>query len=184
MLGCWVTVNLAFRGRYGGPGRWRFLCWRPSLSLSATISQPACRGVLSAIEHGQSSDIPLVARIASAAILASADIDVERSRLYLDLILISLSQNAPEAFEATMNSLGYEYQSDFARKYFTEGEAQGEARGEARGEGKAVLAVLEARAVPISDEARERIASCTDSDQLMIWISKAVTVKDSDELFG
>ncbi len=41
--------------------------------------------VLSAIEHGQSPDIPLVARIASAAIIASADIDAERSRLYLDL---------------------------------------------------------------------------------------------------
>ena len=50
------------------------------------------------------------------ACLASADIDAERSRLYLDLVRISLAQNAPEAFEATMNSLGYEYQSDFARR--------------------------------------------------------------------
>jgi hypothetical protein len=81
--------------------------------------------VLSAIEHGQSADIPLAARVASAAILASADIDAERSRLYLDLILISLSQNAPEAFEATMNSLGFEYQSDFARRYFGQGKAEG-----------------------------------------------------------
>src|SRR5882757_3132657 len=51
--------------------------------------------VLSAIEHGQSANIPLVSRIASAAILASAGIDAEHSRLYLDLILISLSENAP-----------------------------------------------------------------------------------------
>jgi len=40
--------------------------------------------VLSAIEHEQSSYITLAARIASAAIVASADIDVEHSRLYLD----------------------------------------------------------------------------------------------------
>src|SRR6202011_1967007 len=72
--------------------------------------------VLSAIEHGQSTDIPLAARIASAAIVASAGIDVERSRLYLDLIQISLSKNIPEAFEVTMNSLGFEYQSDFGRR--------------------------------------------------------------------
>jgi hypothetical protein len=39
--------------------------------------------------------------------------------------LISLSQNAPEAFEATMNSLGYEYQSDFARRYYGQGKAEG-----------------------------------------------------------
>jgi hypothetical protein len=64
--------------------------------------------VLSAIEHRQSEDIPLAARIASTAIVASAAIDAERSRLYLDLILISLSEYAPKAFEATMNSLGYD----------------------------------------------------------------------------
>jgi len=48
--------------------------------------------------------LPMAARIATAAILASADIDAERFRLYFDLILISLRQNAPAAFEATMNS--------------------------------------------------------------------------------
>jgi hypothetical protein len=84
--------------------------------------------VLSAIEHGQSEDIPLAARIASTAIVASAAIDAERSRLYLDLILISLSEYAPKAFEATMNSLGYEYQSDFARRYVAQGKAEGKAQ--------------------------------------------------------
>src|SRR5581483_9711703 len=79
--------------------------------------------VLSAIEHGQNRDVALVARIASAAILARADVDAERSRLYLDLILISLTKGAPEVLEATMNSLGYEYQSDFARRYVAQGRA-------------------------------------------------------------
>jgi hypothetical protein len=51
----------------------------------------------------------LAKRVAAAAILAIADIDAERSRLYLDLIQISLSQNIPEAFETTMNLPGYEY---------------------------------------------------------------------------
>jgi hypothetical protein len=44
--------------------------------------------------------------------------------LYIDLILIALSQNAPEAEETTMNSLGYEYQSNFARRYVTQGKAE------------------------------------------------------------
>ena len=37
--------------------------------------------VLSAVEHGQSTDIRLAARIAAAAIVASADIDAEHSKL-------------------------------------------------------------------------------------------------------
>ena len=74
--------------------------------------------VLSAIEHRQNTDIPLVARISSAAIVASAAIDAERSEMYIDLILMSLLEGAPEALEATMDSFKFEYQSGFARRYF------------------------------------------------------------------
>ncbi len=42
--------------------------------------------VLSAIEHAQSKDVGLAARIAANAMVASAGIDAERSRFYLDLI--------------------------------------------------------------------------------------------------
>jgi hypothetical protein len=84
----------------------------PSNTPAVTELQEAKKNVelavLSAIEHGKSADIPLASRIASAAIVASADIDAERSRLYLDLILITLLESAPAAIEATMNSLGFE----------------------------------------------------------------------------
>jgi len=100
----------------------------PSNSPAVTELQDAKENVelavLSAIEHGQSADIPLATRIASTAIVATAGIDAERSRLYLDLILISLSENAPRAIEATMNSLGYEYQSDFARRFVAQGRVE------------------------------------------------------------
>jgi hypothetical protein len=42
--------------------------------------------VLSAIEHGQSSDIALATRIVSAAVTATAGLDAERSSLYFDLL--------------------------------------------------------------------------------------------------
>ena len=83
--------------------------------------------VLSAIEHGQHADIPLAARVAAVAILASAALDPERSRLYHDLIFISLANNVPEALEATMNSLQYEYRSDFLRRHVAEGIVRGKA---------------------------------------------------------
>jgi hypothetical protein len=68
--------------------------------------------VLSAVEHGQSTDIALATRIACAAMLASADLDADRSSLYIDLILISLSENVRREVLQAMNSLGFEYQSD------------------------------------------------------------------------
>jgi hypothetical protein len=59
-----------------------------------------------------------------------------------------------------------------------------EAVGEARGEARAVLTVLAARGLEISDEARERISGCTDLDQLDQWVRRAVTVTPADELFA
>ncbi|WP_223281278.1 hypothetical protein [Streptomyces antnestii] len=43
--------------------------------------------------------------------------------------------------------------------------------------------MLEARAVPVSEAARERIASCTDPDTLNRWLDLAVTAADTEELF-
>ena len=48
-------------------------------------------------------------------------IDADRSTLYGDLI----KSYAPEAMEVNMNSLGFEYQSNFARRYYGEGKAEG-----------------------------------------------------------
>jgi hypothetical protein len=74
----------------------------------------------------------------------------------------------------------YEWQSDFARKYV----AEGEARGEAKGEAKALLMVLDSRGIELSAEQRDRIASCTDLDELDHWLNRAAAVASADELFG
>jgi hypothetical protein len=128
--------------------------------------------VLSAIEHGRSTDIPLTARIASAAIVASANIDLERSRLYLDLILISLLKSAPEAIEATMNSLGYEYQSDFARRYFFQGKAEGRV--------ELVLRLLTLRFGPLTEAIQARVRGAQNA-QIDTVVERTLTAQTLDE---
>jgi hypothetical protein len=86
--------------------------------------------VLSAMAHGCDANIERSAQIAVAAQRASAGLDADRSKLYFDLILKSLSEAARKALK-TMDARTYEYQSDFARQYVAQGEAQGEARGRA-----------------------------------------------------
>jgi hypothetical protein len=68
-----------------------------------------------------------------------------------------------------------EYKSDFARGYYS--------RGEAKGEAKAVLAVLSTRGTDVPEEARERIRECTDLALLESWVRPAVTVASVGELF-
>jgi hypothetical protein len=127
----------------------------------------------------QSPDIQLAARIASAAIVASADIDAERSRLYIDSILISLSANAPEAIEATMNSLGFEYQSDFARRYVAQGKAEGKAE---RGM-EIILKLLASRFGPLTEVVHARIR-CADNAQIDTMADRMLTAQTLEEVLG
>lgn len=140
--------------------------------------------VLSAIEHGQSTDIPLAKRIATVAILASAGIDAERSRLYLDLIQIFLAPNTPEAFETTMNSLGYEYQGDFSRRYFGQGKAEGIAEGKAEGKAEGrmelILELLAFRFGPLTEAAQARVRGAQDV-QLNVVAERMLTAKTIEE---
>jgi hypothetical protein len=132
--------------------------------------------VLSAMEHGQSPDIELAARIASVAILASAGIDAERSRLYLDLILTSLSEHAQEAIQATMNSLGYEYMSDFARRYVAQGRSEGRVEGKTEGRLEIVLKQLTLRFGPLTEAVQTRIRGASDA-QLDAVAERLLTVQ-------
>lgn len=63
------------------------------------------------------------------------------------------------------------------------GEARCEARGEARGEARAVLAVLEARGIMVSEEQRAFLLAMTDVAWLEAKIRAAVTVQSASELF-
>lgn len=85
----------------------------------------------------------------------------ERAKFYGDLVLASLNEAARRALETMMK--GYEYQSDFAKKYVAEGEA------------RALLTVLRSRGIEVSDSARERILAEKDPKRLERWLEKAGT---------
>lgn len=69
----------------------------------------------------------------------------------------------------------YEYKSDFARRYFSQGKTEGEAQ--------ALLTLLAARGIQVPDDARERITGCTDLDQLDTWIRRAASADSVSDLF-
>ena len=155
----------------------------PSNTPAVTELQEAKKNVelavLSAVEHGKSADVSLATRIVSAAIAASTDIDAERSRLYLDLILITLLESAPEAIEATMNSLGFEYQSDFARRYV----AQGRAEGKAEGRVEMILKLLVLRFGPLTQSVQDHVRGAQGA-QVDAVAERMLTAQTLDEVLS
>jgi len=62
-------------------------------------------------------------------------------------------------------------------------EARGEVRGEARGQAKAILRNLKNCGIPVDDRSRDRIATCTDTETLDIWLDRSVKITEIAELF-
>jgi hypothetical protein len=141
-------------------------------------------GVLSAMAHGESEQ---GATIAATVLPAIQGLDDDRARFYYDLVYNSLNEAARRALEAMMK--GYEYQSDFAKKYVAQGEAQGLTQGlsqglsqgltQGRAEGRAeeaarnLLTVLRVRGIAVPDAVRERILAQKDPERLERWLEKA-----------
>ena len=54
----------------------------------------------------------------------------------------------------------------------------------AEGEAKSILRLLELRGIAVPDNARARIGSCTDHDQLAAWFDRALGADSIDDLFA
>ena len=139
--------------------------------------------VLSAIQHRKDPDIPLASRIASAAAVASAALDSERSWQYLDLLLLSLSQNAPKAFEATMTSQKYQYRSEFVLRYFGFAKAEGLTEGRMEGRLEIILKQLTLKFGPLPDEIQTRVRGAQEA-QLNILAERMLTAQTLEEALG
>jgi hypothetical protein len=83
---------------------------------------------------------------------------------------------ARDHLEALMTAGTYEYKSDFARRYYHQGQTEGEVR--------ALLAILNARGIPVPDDVHARIAACTDLDHIDTWVRRASTATTIQDLFS
>jgi hypothetical protein len=122
--------------------------------------------VLSALAHGGRADpLPVFEALAAALDV----IDHDHANLYSDLVFTVLPAAARVWLEEFMTSAAYRYESEFARRLVSRGEADGEA--------KALLAILDARKIQVPDDIRADITTCTDTAQLEEWIRRAATAE-------
>src|SRR5262249_31274763 len=121
--------------------------------------------VLSVLAHGREAR---AAEVGRAALAAAARLDDERRTLYTDLALYRLGGAVRDALEIEMNLSDYEFKSEFFKRRIAEetdkatraAEARGEARGRAAADAQAILTVLSARGIGVSDDVRARILAC------------------------
>jgi hypothetical protein len=116
----------------------------PRICDVATARASPELAVLSAMAH---RDL----ETAQAARPALAALPEDQERLYWDVILSGLPELVRHALEARMIK-GYEYQSDFARKYYSQGREEGREKGREEGLRRAIVEVVCARLPGLRDE--------------------------------
>jgi hypothetical protein len=104
---------------------------------------------------------------------------------------LAAAPQAQQMWRDLMTAIQYFWRHPLAEQVRAEGREEGreEGRTEGREQGRVqecrqmILRILEWRAVPVTDAARERVTSCTDLDQLEAWAQRAVHAEDAAELF-
>jgi hypothetical protein len=129
--------------------------------------------VLSVMAHGRHANLDKTVTIGRAALAACAGLDDDRFGFYVDLVYASLSVAARE--ELQMDSVKYEYQSDFAKRYV----AQGRVEGEAVGRADLILRLLTVRfgALSTEDHTHVKQATIDELDAIGVRLLTAETLQ-------
>jgi hypothetical protein len=70
------------------------------------------------------------------------------------------------------------------QKFRDEGKAEGKAEGCAEGEARALLAVLSARGLTVTEHQVAQIRSCSDLERLERWLRRAVSASCTEEVLS
>jgi hypothetical protein len=145
----------------------------PTITDPVAAQQTPELTLLSTMAHG--NDGPDQKLILEAFLSALQAIHPDDRARYHDVVTTTLNAAAREHLEALMTTAPYEYTSEFALRYFNDGEIKNAA--------KYVLKVLDARGVDLTPETRDRISQCRDVDQLDLWLTRAAVATTPEELF-
>ena len=128
--------------------------------------------ILATAAHGSEGNAP---ELALAALQACEALDSRRSVRYADFILASLGEAARRALEKLMSLRKYEFQSDFAKKYVSQGQ---------RDDRRAVLLrLLAQRFDELPEAVRVRIEQA-EMEELEVWTDRVIPARTLAEVFA
>jgi hypothetical protein len=171
---------------------------RAEVPARAPVEAPAELHVLAALAHGDQPGGEAALGAAAGAVDGLGRVDADLAARYYWIVYEALGPVMQRKWSEMMttdwledSALGRElkakWTAEAAARARAEGEARGRAEGEARGraEGEAlgrieglvvaVLSVLSARGLTVSEAERARILACTDAATLERWARQAAT---------
>lgn len=134
--------------------------------------------VLSGIAHASQPEGEAV----GAAVWHALDrSEGEDNDWYWDILLHSMDDDARRRL--VMRLSNYRPQSEWGKRIFAEGRQDGEAAGQRAALRESLLLALSVRGLSLAPSQRQAIDACRDLDQLRLWLRRALTATNADELF-
>lgn len=161
------------------------------LSLETVDTLPSL-GVLATILLGEATPEELVRRTVEH-VGPGSQLARRLSTIYYDIMVQKNSAAASFALEAIMGFENYQYQSDFARKYFGEGIEKGLSEGIEKGLSEGIekgrlfaskrnlRMVLQQQGFTVSNRHKKRIEACADPAVLERWIMQSFRAENTDD---
>lgn len=81
-----------------------------------------------------------------------------------------------------MDPANYEFQSEFAKRYLSQGRAEGEAKGRAEGEATLLSKLITLKFGPLDDATAGRLRDASTTD-LERWAERILTANTLDDVF-
>ncbi|MFF2942356.1 hypothetical protein ACFVSQ_21165 [Streptomyces niveus] len=177
-----ATAEWAARPVHIGPKQWASLTLRPLvagphnmplITNAADARKDLALATLSAITHADDPDIGAILKSLSAALREAPE---SLAGPLVELTAQGLGKRP--AAEQWRNLVAVDlsfYTSPLSEEIRDEGRAAGRAED--------ILLALQQRDIPVSDEARERITTCTDLDVLREWFLRSLTASSAEDVF-
>lgn len=166
----------------------------PVVTDARTAARNLVMAAFSALAHARSRECGAILEAISGALHEVQETDPGTAEYVFDFLEVTLGKTpAGEKWRDMMSFVSYFPGRGTVREAaYLEGKAEGKAEGEAVGrvgglvEDRAlmILRALEKRGIPVPEDTRERVTSCTDLDTLTAWFDRSLTVATAEGLFA
>ncbi|WP_399927436.1 hypothetical protein [Streptomyces kanamyceticus] len=136
----------------------------------------------SALTHGRSQDVGAILDALARALRAT---DKKSADYYSDLLDVGLGNTrAGTEWRELMTFVSYfPGRGTLREEAYLEGKEVGRAEAMAEERAGTVVRILGQRLIPVPEDVRERITTCTDLDTLARWLNRAFIVYSAEEIF-
>jgi hypothetical protein len=155
----------------------------PVITDPRTAGKNLAMAAFSALAHARS---PHSSAILEALNRALNEADGETADYVYEFLEVNLGNTpAGEKWKEIMGFVTYFPGRGTVRETaYLEGKAEGKAEGAAEDRTALILRVLDKRGIPLPEETRDRITSCTDLDTLTLWFDRSLTATTVEDLFA